>query len=131
LITALSIYCLASSDFIVNYGIEFYPLGVLAILISLGIVTYAILKYRLMDITIALTRAGIFAIVYTLVLGLPFWLGYATKAWFPATSLAVILATIGPFIYSCSRTHTKFLLTIKDNLIQLKIQKNTEGEGIK
>ena len=73
LITALSIYCFASSDFIVNYGIEFYPLGVLAILVSLGITTYAILKHRLLDITIALTRAGIFAFVYLLILVIPYY----------------------------------------------------------
>jgi len=66
-----------------------------------------------MDIKIALTRAGIFIIVYTLVLGIPFWLGYVTKSWLPSTSLAVLLATLGPFIYQYLRRRTEAIL-LKD-----------------
>lgn len=71
----------------------------LFLIVWASIVAYAILKYRLMDINIALTRGGIFTIVYLFVLGIPFWLGYTTKFWLPATGLAVLLATLGPFIY--------------------------------
>jgi hypothetical protein len=70
---------------------------------------YAVVKYRLMDITIAFTRATIFIAVYTLVLGLPF----AVAGWFKGALIAAVgpgwwmlplglmafLATIGPFIY--------------------------------
>jgi len=49
--------------------------------IYVAFATYAIVKYRLMDIKVAITRAGIFIFVYGLVLGVPFWLGYVTKAW--------------------------------------------------
>jgi len=67
--------------------------------ISVAFISYAILKYRLMDIKVALTRTGIFVVVYTMVLGIPFWIGYTTKSWLPSTGLAVFLATLGPFIY--------------------------------
>lgn len=74
-----------------------------------GLVAYSIVKYRLMDIEIAITRTGIFVAVYTLVLGFPFavvaWLKDSLeKTWgenwwlFPALIL-VISATVGPFIY--------------------------------
>ena len=65
----------------------------------LGFITYAIIKYRLMDIRVAVTRFGIFIVVYTLVLGIPFWIGYKYHLWHYATVLMAVLATIGPFIY--------------------------------
>lgn len=64
-----------------------------------GIMAYAIVRYRTLDINIVLTRASIFVVVYALVLGIPFWLGYITKAWLFSTSLAVLFASMGPFIY--------------------------------
>jgi len=82
------------------FGIKkFPPLDDFILIIYFSLMTYAILKYRLLDINIALTRAGIFAFVYLFVLGLPLWIGYTTKAWFPSTGLAILLATSGPFIY--------------------------------
>jgi len=99
LFVASILFALSGLDFIQNYGIEFYPMGWIFALFFALTTAYAIIKYQLLDIKVALTRAGIFVVVYTLVLGIPFWLGYVTKAWFPATTLAVVLATTGPFIY--------------------------------
>lgn len=65
----------------------------------LGCITYAILKYHLMDIKVALTRTGIFVIVYTMVLGIPLILGYRYGLWQIAAWLMLILATSGPFIF--------------------------------
>ncbi|MCM8771442.1 MAG: hypothetical protein NC936_06250, partial [Candidatus Omnitrophica bacterium] len=48
------------------------PFGTYLAPVHVFIIAYAILRYRLMDIRVAVTRAGIFAVVYTLVLGLPF-----------------------------------------------------------
>jgi signal transduction histidine kinase len=52
-----------------------------------------------MDINIAITRAGIFAVVYTIVLGIPFWFGIKTSLWQYSTIIMAFLATTGPFIY--------------------------------
>lgn len=70
---------------------------------------YAIVKYRIMDITIVLTRTTIFIAVYTLVLGLPFAIAVCAKGWLIVTLgpgwwmlplvLMAALATVGPFIY--------------------------------
>lgn len=46
---ALLVYCLAVVDYLCNYGYEFYPPGVVFVSISLGIITVAIVRYRLMD----------------------------------------------------------------------------------
>ena len=73
------------------------------------LLAYAILKYRLMDVRVAITRTGIFVIVYTLVLGLPFVLTTLGKSqfinilgdnwWLVPMILMAALATAGPFLY--------------------------------
>ena len=73
------------------------------------IMSYAIIKYRLMDIKVAITRAGLFIAIYTFVLGIPFAIAIWSKGWLidklgpswwmmPLTLMAA-LATVGPFIY--------------------------------
>ncbi|MBD3245408.1 MAG: hypothetical protein GF333_00150, partial [Candidatus Omnitrophica bacterium] len=78
-------------NFLVVADIEIfpiYPYGTYAIPVYVFIVAYAILRYRLLDIKIAVTRAGLFIVVYAFILGLPFWMGYATQQW--PLSLAVM-----------------------------------------
>ena len=94
----------------INYGFGFYPLGFIPAIISLGIFTYTILKYHLLDIRIALTRAGIFIIVYLFVLGIPFLLGYKYDQWKLATWVTVVLASAGPFIYLVLKRQTENIL---------------------
>ncbi len=53
ILCAFVIYTFASSDFAVNYGLSFYPLGFIFIMASLSIMAYTIIKYRLMDIKLA------------------------------------------------------------------------------
>lgn len=79
-----------------------YPFGSYAISIYVIITTYAIVKYRLMDITVAITRASIFIIVYTLILGIPFLVGFKLLGggtWLIPMTLMAVFATVGPFIY--------------------------------
>ncbi|MDD5565690.1 MAG: GAF domain-containing sensor histidine kinase [Candidatus Omnitrophica bacterium] len=62
-----------------------------------------------MDIRIAITRAGLFIAIYTVVLGIPFALVFLAKEWLIKTfagdwwaaplGLMAGLATVGPFIY--------------------------------
>ena len=72
-----------------NYGFILMPLTI----------TYAVVSKRLFDIKIAVTRAGIFLIVYAFVLGVPFIVLQRTGSGLIATSLAVVVATMGPLIY--------------------------------
>jgi signal transduction histidine kinase len=99
-----------STNYPLWYNIPIPPLGNIFVAAYVLLVAYAIIKYRLMDIKIVLTRAGIFIIVYGLVLGIPFWIGSTTKSWFLATSLAVVLATLGPFIYSYLRRQAEQII---------------------
>jgi len=91
------------------FNIRLYPaLNILVVLYPL-ITSYAIVRHRLMDIRIAVTRTGIFVVVYSLVLGLPFAVAFWLKDWLIETfraswwilplGLMAALATVGPFIY--------------------------------
>ncbi len=91
------------------YGIKILPYGNILVSIYVGLMAYAILKYHLMDIKVAITRTGIFVAVYTLVLGLPFAVAIWLKSWLIGIwgagwwmlplGLMALLATVGPFIY--------------------------------
>lgn len=96
--------------FLLPLNIKIPSIDAVMVVIFSSIVSYAILKYHLLDIKIAITRAGIFLFVYFFVLGVPFWLGYTTKAWLPSTTVAVLLATFGPFIYQYLRRQAEDIL---------------------
>jgi signal transduction histidine kinase len=109
LLTALLIAYTGVVDYFPTYGFKVYPFGYLSTIFCVLIIAYAILRYRLMDITVAVTRTTIFVAVYTLVLGLPFavalwfknWLIniFGTYWWMSPLILMAALATTGPFIY--------------------------------
>ncbi|MEW6008884.1 MAG: ATP-binding protein [Candidatus Omnitrophota bacterium] len=97
-----------ASHFLPVYGIKFFPLNFLIIFYTI-ITTYAILRFRLMDINVAITRGAIFGLVYTLVLGIPFGLmGWGKPwlinifgqgwIWWPMLTL-LLFATAGPSIF--------------------------------
>jgi signal transduction histidine kinase len=70
--------------------------------IYVAFASYAIIKYRLLDINVALTRAGVFIAVYPLILGVPFWIGFkylGKGPWIMPASIMAAFATAGPFIY--------------------------------
>ena len=58
---AFIIAYLASIDFIQNYGIEIYPTGYVFVTLWVLIVTYAIARYQLMDITLIFNREKLLA----------------------------------------------------------------------
>lgn len=53
------------------FYVPIYPLGNFSIPLYCLIVTYAIVRYRLLDINLAITRTAVFIAVYACVLGLP------------------------------------------------------------
>lgn len=111
-------YIFGVSCFLPVYDITIfpYPIGSYAICVYVFITTYAIVKYRLMDINLALTRVGIFGIVYTLVLGIPFWVGFrflGKGLWVLPVSIMAVFATLGPFIFMYLRQRAESIL-LKD-----------------
>ena len=102
-------YLGGATNFPLWYDIKLYPVGNILSSIYVALVGYAIIKYRLMDIKVAITRAGIFAVVYVLVLGLPFvvikWLKpvlislLGENWWIAILVFGMGLASAGPSIF--------------------------------
>ncbi len=117
-----------STTFFPVFNVRIFPLGNLFIFLYISLVAYAIFKHHLMDIKIALTRAGIFAFVYLLVLGIPIgltgwgknWLqGLFGPSWYWApVVLAIALATAGPFIYGYLRRRAENVLLAEQKRYQ-------------
>jgi signal transduction histidine kinase len=97
------------TNFLPVYGINIYPFGNFMIAIYCVIVSYAIIQHRLMDITVVVTRTGIFIAVYSFVLGIPFALAFGWREqlqrfigemwWIVPPVVSTVLATVGPFVY--------------------------------
>ena len=64
-----TIYVIGAVDFVPNYGIEIYPFGWIFAIFFVSIITYAILKYQLMDIRVVIKRAFFYSIGIALVSG--------------------------------------------------------------
>jgi signal transduction histidine kinase len=91
-----------SIGFSLGYNINLYPLNPFStycVTLYTLIFAYAIVRYRLMDIKVAITSTGIFLTIYTAVLGIPFWLGFGEHQWMYSLLSMGVLATAGPFIY--------------------------------
>lgn len=118
--------------FLPVYGIKIYPFGTYLVIIYVVSITYAILKYRLLDINIAFTRAGIFLIVYALVLGIPFWIGFrliGKGLWILPVFVMALFATAGPFIYTYLRRHAEDLMLKEQHRYQQALMELSKTMG--
>jgi len=115
-------------SFFLAFNISFPPYFLILFVFYPLIITYAILKYRLMNITVVVTRTGVFVVVYTLVLGLPFFLAVLGRTWLirflgnnwwigPLVLMAV-LATVGPFLYIFLQRKTEAILLYEQRKYQ-------------
>ncbi|MGM0568499.1 MAG: histidine kinase N-terminal 7TM domain-containing protein, partial [Elusimicrobiota bacterium] len=95
--------------FFMVFEIDIYPYGHLLVALYPIIITYAIVKYRLMDINIAITRGVVFGFVYLCILSVPFIIGFWGREfvylflgdiwWILPVVVGVILASMGPSVY--------------------------------
>jgi signal transduction histidine kinase len=109
IILAFLFFSIASLDFIPNYGIEVYASGYIFVFGFLAIIAYSVIRYRLMNISLVVTRTGIFILVYSLVLGVPFAIAFGLQDylaallgptwWIIPLITSTILGTVGPFLY--------------------------------
>jgi len=97
------------TNFLIGYKLDILPIGNFTIPIYCIAVTYAILRYRLMDIRIAISRAAAIAVSYPLLLGTPFFFAYQMRPvlfpylgmhwWLVPAGLLVFFATVAPLAY--------------------------------
>lgn len=110
-----------ATNFPLWYDIKIPPFGNILVSAYIIITAYAIVRYQLMDIKLALTRAGLIFLVYSFVLGVPFWLGSRMLDqqgwWFPVILMG-LLATGGPFIYNYLRRGAEDILLCEQKRYQ-------------
>lgn len=127
-----------SIDFLPDRGIQFYPFGgYVFVSIAIAITAYAMVRHRLMDINIVITRTGIFMAVYTLLLATFFVIAGWSKNWFMiilgdnwwigALGVMAILATAGPFFYIYLQKRAETLL-LREQLRYQEILKQAARE---
>jgi signal transduction histidine kinase len=109
-----------------------YPYGNFTVIAYCIIVTFAILKYQLLDIKVIVTRITVFAAVYGLILGVPFFLGYkllGTGMWLVPATLMAVCATVGPFIYLYIQTQAENTLLQEQRRYQATLRQASTGMG--
>ena len=116
-----------ASTLIPMFRVDFSPFGNFTIPIYCLIATYAILRYRLLDIKIAGARLGIFGIVYLVLLGVPFWIGYKFGQWQYATWVMLFSATLGPFLYNYLRRQAEERLLKEERKISNSLIQASSG----
>lgn len=139
ILLALGIFTIACVDFIPNYGIEIFPFGFIPATIFIAIISYAIVRYRLIDISLAITRTGIFVVVYSCVLLIPFALAFGFREklesllsdswWMVPLVTSTVLATVGPFIYVFVQKRAEDRLFQEQRRYQATLRQASAGMG--
>lgn len=120
-ILGILFYFPAASDYIVNYGIEFYPIGFIFISIFAVITTYAITRYHLLEIEVIIKKtvvfAGMFAFVFGVVVAVAMLvaqlLGGANNVLSLLISALIITFTLRPLELWLINTTDRFLFQKK------------------
>ncbi|MBD3246476.1 MAG: GAF domain-containing protein [Candidatus Omnitrophica bacterium] len=109
------------------YDLKIPPVGNFFIFSYILMYAYAILRYRLMDVHLAVSRTTLGLGIYTLVFGIPFYAGFVTDSWMFSTSLAVILAIPAPFMYRYFRGRTERILLAEQRHYQRVLLRAASG----
>lgn len=102
LFIAFCFYMIASVDFLINYGVVFYPPGYLFIMSSLFILVYAIFKYSLFEFVTAIKKGIFYSSIIGLVTGIYvasiYLFGYLIKN--VSQSFSIIFASLLMIVFA-------------------------------
>jgi len=121
-----------STNFAYFYNIHFPPIGNIFVFSYVLILAYAIIRYRLMDIRIVITRATIFVFVYSFILGIPIWIGWKILGkglWLLPVSLMGFFATLGPSVYLYFQKRAEDRLLQEQHRYQATLRQASSGMG--
>ncbi|MBF0618600.1 MAG: GAF domain-containing protein [Candidatus Omnitrophica bacterium] len=103
------------------------------------LIAYAVIRHRLLDVRLAMSRAALLLVVYAIVLGGPYWLAavwrttlqaHFGEAWvFVPITLAVVFATAGPFVYYFIQRRTEDRLLAEQRRYQKTLIQASSGMG--
>jgi signal transduction histidine kinase len=125
-IVSTIIYSVASIDFLANYGAGFYPLGMLFTNLHVAIIAYAIVQYRLLDITVALKRSLICGLMLAALLVPCYLIIIASQRFaFGAVSLSFSLLTL-TLLAGAAFLFPRFRFVGEEALERALFKKNTD-----
>jgi|GEM_PF-6124236 len=105
-------YAAGGSNYLLWYGIPIPPVGNILVSVYVLAIVYAIIEYRLMDISIVTIRGFVLGALLLLVLGIPSCIGlrYGREWVLPAVA-AALLASAAPQLYHrvCDRIEKNLL----------------------
>ncbi|MCR4662940.1 MAG: hypothetical protein K5622_03520 [Endomicrobiaceae bacterium] len=107
-------------------NIEIIPHDLLIFAWSM-IVFYSISKYGYLNIKLTLLKTIVFVLVYFLILGIPFYIGFKTNQWFLASIILFALSTIGPMILRYLQTKTEKILMAEQEKYQQFLLQASKG----
>ncbi|MCB9721445.1 MAG: GAF domain-containing protein [Candidatus Omnitrophica bacterium] len=121
------------------WGIQIYPAGLFLTCIYAAISTYAIFKYKFIEISIAVTRITVFLAVYLMVMGIPFAIGFGLQQelqmlfseewWIIPLVSSTVLATVGPYIYIFLQRKAEDKLLQEQRQYQATLRQASLGMG--
>jgi len=98
-----------ATSFLPVFGVDFYPIGNFTVPLFPLMMSYAILRYRLIELNLAITKGASFLVIYTVALGLPLYVGSQYQPllstalgafwWAAPVMLMGLLASLAPWIY--------------------------------
>ncbi len=126
-----------ASNWFVWYNINFPPYLNGGIAIYALCLAYAIVRYRIMDIQLVVTRTGIFVLIYCIVIGIPAFLIFQMRGflerqlgvnwWLLPAGLFSLLSFIGPFIYMTVQRRAEAVLLREQKAYQQTLLQASRG----
>jgi len=119
------------------FGWPIFPWGMYFVILYPLLMTYAIVRHRLLDIQIAVTRTGIFVLIYCFVVGIPAFLIFQMRGilerqlgvnwWLLPAGLFSLLSFSGPFIYLTIQRRAEAVLLREQKAYQQTLLQASRG----
>ncbi len=123
-----------------SLGIPIYPIGNFGVALYAITVTYAILRYRLLDIRVFISRTVAFIVSYIVLLGTPFFFAYRMYPvlypllgihwWLVPSGMLVFFASVAPPIYGHLRNRMEERLLAEQKRYQKLLLQAASGMAI-
>ena len=119
------------------FGWPIFPWGMYFVILYPLLMTYAIVRHRLLDIQLAVTRTGIFILIYCFIVGIPAFLIFQMRGllerqlgvnwWLLPAGAFSLLSFIGPFIYMTIQHRAEAVLMKEQRAYQQTLLQASKG----